>query len=59
MLLRRQFRSVVLRKFCAAFDMQKVTITERQSQTKGLLVDADGSVDAYFEPKAPAGNEKN
>jgi hypothetical protein len=29
------------------------------SQTKGLLVNADGSVDVYFGPKAPTGKEKN
>lgn len=29
------------------------------SQTKGLAVNADGSVDVYFGPKAPAGKEKN
>ena len=29
------------------------------SQTKGLLVNADGSVDIYFGPKAPAGKENN
>jgi hypothetical protein len=29
------------------------------SQTKGLLVNADGSVDVYFGPKAPKGKEKN
>jgi hypothetical protein len=29
------------------------------SQTKGLLVNADGSVDVYFGPKAPAGKEIN
>jgi hypothetical protein len=29
------------------------------SQTKGLLVNADKSVDVYFGPKAPAGKEKN
>jgi hypothetical protein len=29
------------------------------SQTKGLLVNADGSVDVYFGPKALAGKEKN
>jgi hypothetical protein len=29
------------------------------SQTKGLLVNADRSVDVYFGPKAPAGKEKN
>jgi len=29
------------------------------SQTKGLMVDADGSVDVYFGPKAPVGKEKN
>lgn len=29
------------------------------SQTKGLLVNADGSVDVYFGPKAPEGEAKN
>ena len=29
------------------------------TQTKGLLVNPDGSVDVYFGPKAPAGKEKN
>jgi len=29
------------------------------SQTKGLLVNADGSVDIYFGPKPPPGKEKN
>lgn len=29
------------------------------SRTKGLLVNADGSVDVYFGPKAPPGKEKN
>ena len=29
------------------------------SQTKGLLVNADGSIDVYFGPTAPAGKEKN
>ncbi len=29
------------------------------SQTKGLLVNSDGSVDVYFGPKAPAGKENN
>ena len=29
------------------------------SQTKGLMVNSDGSVDIYFGPKAPAGKEKN
>jgi len=28
-------------------------------QTKGLLVNADGSVDVYFGPQAPAGKEQN
>ncbi len=29
------------------------------SQSKGLLVNADGSVDVYFGPKAPKGKESN
>jgi hypothetical protein len=31
----------------------------RSSQSPGLLVNADGSVDLYFGPKAPAGKESN
>ena len=30
-----------------------------RSQTNGLLVNADGSVDVYFGPKAPQGKENN
>jgi hypothetical protein len=29
------------------------------SQTQGLWVNADGSVDIYFGPKSPAGKDKN
>jgi hypothetical protein len=29
------------------------------SQTKGLLINADGSVDVYFGPKPPSGKENN
>jgi len=29
------------------------------SQTKGLQINADGSIDVYFGPKAPAGKENN
>jgi hypothetical protein len=29
------------------------------SQTEGLMVNADKSVDVYFGPQAPPGNEKN
>jgi hypothetical protein len=29
------------------------------SQTKGLQTNADGSIDVYFGPKAPAGKESN
>jgi hypothetical protein len=29
------------------------------SQTEGILVNTDGSIDVYFGPKAPAGKEKN
>lgn len=31
----------------------------RSSQSKGLQVNKDGSVDLYFGPKAPAGKESN
>ena len=31
----------------------------RSSQTSGLKKNADGSVDLYFAPKAPAGKESN
>ena len=29
------------------------------SQSKGLLINGDGSVDIYFGPKAPAGKDNN
>ena len=29
------------------------------SQTQGLATNADGSIDVYFGPKAPAGKESN
>jgi hypothetical protein len=43
---------------------RSMTQTDQQfpsvsSQTRGLLVNADGSVDVYFGPTAPAGKEKN
>ena len=33
--------------------------TGRSSQSPGLQVNSDGSVDMYFGPKAPAGKESN
>ena len=33
--------------------------SSRSSQTPGLQKNADGSVDVYFGPKAPAGEESN
>jgi hypothetical protein len=33
--------------------------SSRSSQTPGLLKNADGSVDIYFGPKAPAGKDAN
>jgi hypothetical protein len=33
--------------------------SSRSSQTPGLQANADGSVDVYFGPKAPGGNESN
>jgi hypothetical protein len=37
----------------------KIKRSDRSSRTKGLLTNADGSVDLYFGPKAPKGKEVN
>jgi hypothetical protein len=39
--------------------IREVPIAGRSSQSPGLQVNADGSVDLYFGPKAPAGKEAN
>lgn len=39
--------------------IREVPIAGRSSQSPGLQVNADGSVDLYFGPKAPAGKESN
>jgi hypothetical protein len=39
--------------------IREMTHAARSSQTPGLQVNADGSVDLYFGPKAPAGKESN
>jgi len=37
----------------------KIKRSDRSSRTKGLIKNADGSVDMYFGPKAPEGKEVN
>ena len=37
----------------------KIKRSDRSSRTKGLIKNADGSVDLYFGPKAPKGKEPN
>jgi hypothetical protein len=39
--------------------IREMSHAARSSQTPGLQVNADGSVDLYFGPKAPAGKESN
>lgn len=39
--------------------IREVSHAARSSQSPGLQVNADGSVDLYFGPKAPAGKESN
>ena len=39
--------------------IRDVSCVSRSSQTPGLQKNADGSVDIYFGPKAPAGKESN
>ena len=39
--------------------IRKMTRSGRGSQSPGLQKNADGSVDIYFGPKAPAGKEAN
>ncbi|MFO0814169.1 MAG: DUF1254 domain-containing protein [Gemmatales bacterium] len=39
--------------------IRKMSHAARSSQSPGLQVNADGSVDLYFGPKAPAGKESN
>ncbi|MDI7863939.1 DUF1214 domain-containing protein [Rhizobiaceae bacterium n13] len=39
--------------------IREMSHTGRSSQSPGLQVNADGSVNLYFEPKAPTGKEAN
>jgi hypothetical protein len=55
----RQYWSATLYDQTTHALIREVSHAGRSSQSPGLQVNADGSVDLYFGPKAPAGKESN
>jgi hypothetical protein len=55
----RQYWSAVLYDFATHALIRDMPRASRSSQSSGLITNADGSVDVYFAPKAPAGKESN
>lgn len=55
----KQYWSAVLYDFATHALIRDMPIASRSSQSPGLQTNADGSVDVYFAPKAPAGKESN
>jgi hypothetical protein len=55
----RQFWSIVLYDRETHALIRNVSRAGRSSQSQGLQTNADGSVDLYFGPNAPAGKESN
>jgi hypothetical protein len=55
----KQYWSVVLYDFTTHALIRDTARSSRSSQSQGLKTNADGSVDFYFGPHAPAGNESN
>lgn len=55
----RQYWSAVLYDFATHALIRDMPRASRSSQSPGLITNADGSVDIYFAPKAPAGKESN
>jgi hypothetical protein len=55
----RQYWSVVLYDFATHALIRNMPHASKSSQSPGLETNADGSVDVYFGPKAPAGKESN
>ena len=54
-----QYWSAVLYDFRTHALIRNMPHASRSSQSPGLQTNADGSVDVYFAPKAPKGNESN
>ena len=55
----RQYWSAVLYDFDTHALIRDMPHASKSSQSPGLQTNADGSVDVYFAPKAPAGKESN
>jgi hypothetical protein len=55
----RQYWSATVYDRATHAPIQGARWPSRSSQTPGLQENADGSVDVYFGPTAPAGNESN
>jgi len=55
----KQYWSAVLYDFTTHALIRSMPHASRSSQSPGLQTNADGSVDVYFAPKAPAGKESN
>ena len=55
----KQYWSAVLYDFATHALIRNMPHASRSSQSPGLQTNADGSVDVYFGPKAPAGKESN
>jgi hypothetical protein len=55
----RQYWSAVLYDFATHALIREMSHASTSSQSPGLQTNADGSVDVYFGPRAPAGKESN
>ena len=56
----KQFWSItVYDTVTRSFLQNEKKVVEAGSRTKGLITNADGTVDLYFGPKAPKGKEAN
>lgn len=55
----KQYWSVTLYDFATHALIRDVSPASRSSQSPGLKINADGSVDIVFSPKAPVGQESN
>ena len=55
----KQYWSTVLYDFATHALIRDMPHASKSSQSPGLQTNADGSVDIYFAPKAPAGKESN
>ena len=55
----KQYWSAVLYDFATHALIRNVSHASKSSQSPDLQTNADGSVDVYFGPKAPAGKDSN